>query len=291
MKTIIITGANSGLGFETAKKIAKHGDCKIILACRSMEKAERAKVAIVGETGNQNVVTMPLDTSSLRSVRSFAQEILSQGETIDVLINNAGISPMHSGITEDGFELVFATNHLGHFLLTNLLLPILAGDARIFNVASDMHDPPGGIHWPGVELLAHPKGEDRKKYSYSKLCNLYFTYELDRRLRGKGSHITVNAFNPGYMADTNFAPGQGKTRAMTVKLTMPERYGTLETSSDALAELAVSGAFSGVSGKYLDRSTSTTESSSLSYDEANTAELWRKSAELCGLDGCPLQHY
>lgn len=191
MKTIIITGANSGLGFETAKKIAKHGDCKIILACRSMEKAERAKVAIVGETGNQNVVTMPLDTSSLRSVRSFAQEILSQGETIDVLINNAGISPMHSGITEDGFELVFATNHLGHFLLTNLLLPILAGDARIFNVASDMHDPPGGIHWPGVELLAHPKGEDRKKYSYSKLCNLYFTYELDRRLRGKGSHITT----------------------------------------------------------------------------------------------------
>ena len=82
MKTIIITGANSGLGFETAKKTAKSGDCKVILACRSLEKAERAKASIVGETGNQNVVTMPLDASSLRSVRSFAQGILSRGKPL-----------------------------------------------------------------------------------------------------------------------------------------------------------------------------------------------------------------
>ena len=160
MKTIIITGANSGLGFETAKKIAKSGECEIILACRSMEKAERARAEIAEETGNQNLVTIPLDTSLLRSVRGFAQAILSQERTVDVLINNAGISPMHSGITEDGVELVFATNHLGHFLLTNLLLPVLADDAKIFNVASDMHNPPGGIQWPGAELLAHPQEDD-----------------------------------------------------------------------------------------------------------------------------------
>lgn len=283
MKNVIITGANSGLGFETARKIAANKDYKVILACRNGEKAEAARERIRESTGNENVITMKLDTSSLSSVREFAGKVIASGEKIHVLINNAGISPAHEGVTEDGFELVFATNHLGHFLLTNLLLSVLAEDARIFNVSSDMHNPPGGIKWTSVENLAHPTENDRRKYSYSKLCNVYFTYELDRRLRLSGSGITANVFNPGYMIDTNFAPGQDRSREEYIKTTMPDRYGTLETSSSALAELAVSDRFAGITGKYFDRSTNTAPSSRLSYNKSHAKELWSKSKKFCGL--------
>ena len=277
MKTVVITGANSGLGFETAKKIAKNPEWKVVMACRNMEKAEQARAKIVEETGNENTVIEKLDTSSLASVRAFA-------EKIDALVNNAGISPMgNTGMTEDGFELVFATNYLGHFLLTQLLKPDMAEDARILNVTSDMHNPPGGIEWHGAEALAHPKEDDRRKYSYSKLCMIYMTHELSRRLKAEGSGITANSFNPGFMADTNFSKGGGKARELMIKTTMPDRYGKLETSSDALAEVATDARFAGVSGEYFDRSTKTAKSSELSYNDANAAELWEKSLEYTGL--------
>ena len=284
MKNVIITGANSGLGFETAKKIAKEPDYKIILACRNAEKAEKAKESIINETGNRNVVTDILDTSSLASVRSFAEKFISAGDKVGVLVNNAGISPMNNaGTTEEGFELVFATNYLGHFLLTQLLLPYMEEDAVIYNVSSDMHNPPGGIAWPGVEMLAHPKEEDRKKYSYSKLCMIYFTQELNRRLQEADRHITVNSFNPGFMADTNFSKGGGKAREIMVKTTAPNRYSTLKASSDALAELITDDKFKNFSGEYFDRSTNTAKSSELSYSRENALELWNASMEYCGL--------
>ena len=285
MKTIIITGANSGLGFETAKKIAADKDYKVILACRNMEKAQRAQEEIVSETGNTAVETMQLDTSSLASVRSFAQKIIDSGITVDGLINNAGISPAgNTGITDEGFELVFATNYLGHFLLTQMLLPHMASDARIINITSDMHNPPGGdLNWEGTEALAHPAEDDRRKYSYSKLCMIYLTHELDRRLREEGSSIVVNSFNPGFMADTNFSKGTGKARELVIKTTMPDRYGTLEASSDALAKVATDSEFANVSNVYFDRSTNTAQSSDLSYNSDNAAELWGKSFGYCGL--------
>ena len=285
MKTIIITGANSGLGFETARKVAKNQDYKVILACRNMEKAEQAKEKIVGDTGNDNVVTMQLDTSSLASVRSFAEKIEASGETVDALVNNAGITAMgNTGMTEEGFELVFATNYLGHFLLIQSLLPHMAEDGRIINVSSDMHNPPGGgLTWNGVEAIAHPAEDDRRKYSYSKLCMIYLTHELSRRLQEEGRHITVNSFNPGFMADTNFSKGGGKARELMVKATMPDRYGKLETSSDALAQLVVEEQFGKVSGEYFDRSTNTAKSSDLSYNDENAKELWDKSIEYCTL--------
>ena len=146
MKNVIITGANSGLGFETAKKIAMDKDCRVILACRNEEKAARAGADIVKATDNDQVVPMRLDTSSLSSVRAFVCAYIQKYGTVDVLINNAGISPMRgSGLTDEGFELVFATNYLGHFLLTQLLLPHFAPDGSIISVTSDMHNPPGGI--------------------------------------------------------------------------------------------------------------------------------------------------
>ena len=284
MKNVVITGANSGLGFETAKKVAENSDYKLILACRNAEKAKKAKEQIIAETGNQNVITMSLDTSSLASVRAFADEFIKTGEKLDALVNNAGISSMNNtGTTEDGFELVFETNYLGHFLLTQLLLPYMSENARIYNISSDMHNPPGGISWQGAEILAHPKEDDRKKYAYSKLCMIYFTHELNRNLQKQGKHIIVNSFNPGFMADTNFSKGGGKARELVVKTTMPDRFGKLSSSSDALAELITSDAFSDISGEYYDRSTKTAKSSELSYSEENAAELWEASKRFCNI--------
>ena len=180
--------------------------------------------------------------------------------------------------------MVFATNYLGHFLLTQQLLPHFASDGRIINITSDMHNPPGGIEWQGVECLAHPAADDRRKYSYSKLCNIYFTYKLNDVLRSEDSGIAVNAFNPGFMAATNFAGGHmDKARALVVKTTMPERFSELEPSSDALVQVATDPQLAGMTGKYFDRSTNTKDSSPLSYNKANQDELWQKSLEYCGL--------
>lgn len=283
MKTVIITGANSGLGFETAKKISKNYDYQVILACRNKEKAEIAKNEIVTETSNQNIKVMILDTASLTSVRNFVEEFKQLNIKLDCLVCNAGISPMHSGTTEDGFELVFATNYIGHFLLTNLLLPYLTEDGKIINVTSDMHNPPDGLIWKKPDLLAYPKEDDRKKYSYSKLCNIYFTYELDKRLRENNSKITVNAYNPGMM-ETNFSGGpRDPQRTAMIKRTMPERVGDLDTSSTALAEIIVNDKYKDITGKYFDRSTTYINSSELSYNEENRLELWNKSLEWTNL--------
>ena len=286
MRTVIITGGNSGLGFETAKKIAKNKEYRIILACRNSEKAEEAVRKIKEETGNENILSLQLDTASLASVRKFAEDYENSGiGSIYALLLNAGINGMHSGMTEDDMEIVFQTNHLGHFLLANLMLPRMEPTGKIFSTSSDMHDSPmGEMVWEGTEALAHPSEEgkqSRLRYSFSKLCNLYFVYELARRLGEEGSSIRVNAFNPGFM-QTNFAPVD-KAHAAMVKLTMPKRFGDLEKSSDAYAELVVNDELAVTSANYYDRSTTAIKSSVLSYNIENRKELWAKSCEYCGL--------
>ena len=283
MRTIIITGANSGLGFATAKKIAKNQDYQVILACRNMEKAGHAKDEIIGETGNQSIITLELDTSSLESVRNFVDEFKKLNLKLYGLINNAGISPMgHDGLSKDGVEIVCATNYLGHFLLTNLLLPEMEQGGKIINITSDMHNPPGGLEWKNPELLFHPTENDRRKYSYSKLCLIYFTYELDEILKNQNSHILINAFNPGMM-DTNFSGGHNsKIRTTMIKKMMPERVGDLDKSSTALAELITNDNFKD-SGKYYDRSINSADSSELSYNIENRKDLWEKSIKEVGL--------
>ena len=283
LKTIILTGASSGLGFETVKKIAKtFKNYRIIMACRNLEKANAKKEEIERETQNKNLIVMEIDTSSLNSVKNFVTNYKNSSYgKIYSLVCNAGIAGSSSQKTKDGFDLVFETNHLGHFLLVNSLIPLMEENGRIINVSSDMHDPPKmffpNFEWIGAEKLAKPDeelGKSRSRYPYSKLCNIYFTYELIRRIGDK--KLFINAFNPGYMPETGLSGPNIKIdpeRINFIKKTLPDRVGDLDKSSQALCDLITMEDFK-ETGKFFDRSTKFIKTSELSYNEKNAKELW-----------------
>lgn len=200
-KTIIVTGANSGIGFLTAKELAAKG-AKIIMACRSIDKAEKAAQEIRNTLPNADVSVTQLDIANLASVRSFADNIAAEHTQIDTLINNAGVMGFPTRTeTADGFEAQFGTNHLGHFALTGLLLPLLqqAAEARIVTVASVAHKNTDGLNFEDLNFdSSEYKAFDA--YAKSKLANLLFMYELDRRLKSAGSSLISAASHPGYSA-------------------------------------------------------------------------------------------
>jgi NAD(P)-dependent dehydrogenase (short-subunit alcohol dehydrogenase family) len=284
MKTIIITGANSGLGFECAKNILLgNSDYFVIMACRNTEKAEKAKEELIEKTKNKNVSVMELDLSSFDSVRKFVNDF----KTINCLplygiVCNAGVGSAE-GITKDGFEIIFGTNHLGHFLLTNLLLPLVADNGRIIVVSSDMHNPPqAGFTYPGVEALAYPDSEVNNRYSQSKLCNLYFTYELVKKLDQIGSNITVNAFNPDLIINTNFHENHSYRFTEDFLKSVSDRMGNLSESGKALAEMVTKSYYGENTGKYNDRGEEK-PSSELSYNAENAEKLWKSSINYTNL--------
>uniref|UniRef100_A0A3P8TPA3 Si:ch211-107o10.3 n=1 Tax=Amphiprion percula TaxID=161767 RepID=A0A3P8TPA3_AMPPE len=181
-KTVLITGGNTGIGKETAVDMARRG-ARVILACRDMDRANKAAEDVRKKSGNDNVIVKKLDLASLQSVRQLAKDILASEERLDVLINNAGIMSCPKWQTEDGFEMQFGVNHLGHFLLTNCLLDLLKKSApsRIVNVSSLAHER-GQIYFDDIN-----QDEDYrpwKSYSQSKLANVLFTKELASRLQG-----------------------------------------------------------------------------------------------------------
>ncbi len=280
-KTIIITGANSGLGLAYSKHIARiSGEYHIILACRDAKKAEQAKADIIKETGNPNITAMELNLSSLKSVRKFVESVVNkQRPPIYGIVCNAGIGGGNHGLTEDGFEQIFGVNHLAHFFLTNLLLPYMTPQGRIAVVSSDMHNPPGGITWPGVNELIYPSLDFKgNRYCLSKLCNLYFTYELARKLEQAEQQITVNAFNPGLMTETNLF-GDKSHFTESFLQSISDRVGSLENSSKALANMMTDSRYEQLTGRYIDRGKDV-GSSPLSYNVQNANELWDASLEL-----------
>ena len=193
-KTVVITGSNTGIGKATALELAKRR-AKVVMGCRSMEKGKKAASEIMRISGNKEVACFHLDLASLASVRRFAEVVLASYTQIDVLINNAGIMACPYCKTEDGFEMQFGVNHLGHFLLTNLLLDHMCEvpGARIVNVSSSTYKWVKGIDFSDInsEQVYQPM----KAYSQSKLANILFTNVLARRLEGTGT--TVNSLHPG----------------------------------------------------------------------------------------------
>lgn len=288
-KSILITGANSGLGYECAKNIARSSnEYEIIMACRNPEKAEAQKMRLMEESGNPNIRTVQLDVSSLESVRSLAKTIRESSQPpLYGLICNAGISREHHGLTADGFDIIFGTNYLGHFLLTLLLLPCIREDGRIAVTSSDMHDPNprGRLTWPGVAEIAHPLEDTqvyKDRYSYSKLCFLYFTYELSKRLQQMGKGITVNAFNPGRLTTTNFAAGVELHDTPEFLTRIIDRIGELDLSGLAYSKLMTSPLFGFNTGLFYDRGV-VTATSPLSYNKDNAIELWNASVAYTGI--------
>ena len=281
MNTVIITGANSGLGYETAKLFAKNG-WQVIMACRNPYKADAARKELISESGNKEIEVLTLDLSSLQSVRDFVSVIRERELSINALDCNAGIGSQTSSETIDRFDNVFQSNYLGHFLLTILLLPLMKNDARIMNVSSEVHNPPAQwpqLTWPGIDVLMYPNEIGRQRYALSKLCNILFTYELDRRFKKTGSKITVNAINPGLMLTTNLG-GPNRMSAEQIKAREAEMsywVGDINKSAEAIYVVLSDASYADVSAKYFDRGTVPIPSSQLSYNEQIAGELWNKS--------------
>ena len=269
----MVTGANSGIGKETAKGLAKHG-ATVIMVCRSRERGQQALSEIKESVGSGNVELMLCDLSSQKSVREFAAQFEKSHARLDVLVNNAGVMNRYRSETGDKLEATFAVNHLGYFLLTNLLLDIIkrSAPARIINVSS-------ATHKFGVIDFDDLQNEKRYRafgaYSNSKLANVLFTYELARRLEGTG--VTANCLHPGGVA-TNIFHDLPKAMEALIKLVTTSPGKGAETS----LYLASSPEVEGVTGKYFVKKSATRTSAS-SYNEDTARRLWDVSAKLTGL--------
>ncbi len=196
-RVAVVTGANSGLGLVTARELARRG-ALVVMACRNMEKGGAALADVTAAASGPKPELEELDLASLSSVRSFVDRFTTAHDGLDLLINNAGVMASPRRLTADGFELHFGTNHLGHFALTELLLPLMEGreDARVVTLSSNAHKTVRGIAFDNLN------GDRRyfrwNAYGQSKLANLLFALELDRRLRARGSTVKSLAAHPGY---------------------------------------------------------------------------------------------
>ncbi|NVO32851.1 oxidoreductase [Hymenobacter lapidiphilus] len=277
----VVTGANSGVGYETALALARHG-VRVVLACRNLEKAAAARSKILTACATASLETMRLDVSSLRSVREFATHLRAHYDQLNLLINNAGIMMPPYAVSEDGFESQLATNYLGHFALTGLLLPLLTATpgARVVTVSSLSYK------WAGIDFddLQAQRGYSRRKaYGQSKRACLVFAYELQRRLAAGGRTRSVAA-HPG-LAKTNldqYFPAL--IRPLGSLFLQPASQGALPILYAALAEDLKGGEFIGPDGfQQLRGHPTRVESDDASRDERIAARLWRVSEELTGV--------
>ncbi|WP_390409309.1 SDR family NAD(P)-dependent oxidoreductase [Lacticaseibacillus jixiensis] len=287
-QAVIITGANSGLGFETTKQIAARSDAyTLIMACRNLDKAQAAKAEILKANPQADLICLAIDTSSLASVREFVAAFKALQLPLYGLVCNAGIAGRMPTTTKDGFNNIFETNYLGHFLLTQLLLPLFAADGRIVTVSSERHDAPlKGVAWPGAEALAHVGVQpdiDPQSYSFSKLCMILFAYALGQHLSAAGQTIAVNTVNPGLMIETGLS--KDKSRFTPEALArFADLLATAHDSATMITDLMLDAQFAQGPVRYYDRrSDRPVASSKLSYDAQVQAELWDYSLLAVGL--------
>ncbi|OHD06977.1 MAG: dehydrogenase [Spirochaetes bacterium GWD1_27_9] len=306
-KTVIITGSSVGLGYECAKNIARANEgWFIIIASRNKERNLIAVDSIKKETGYDDIEQMELDLASFQSVRKFATEFKAKSYSpLQGIICNAGVHyKKETVLTKDGIEATFGVNHLGHFLLVNLLLEKMTPPARIIFVSSDVHDPTNKTGMPNPKYqkpydMAFPKDKiisestGPMRYSTSKLCNIYCTYELSGRLNQQGINtkqkpITVNAFNPGMMPGSGLARDYNSFSRFMWKYILPvltlikPEVKTTKQSGKALARLLLDKELIETTSKYFDGYKEKTSSID-SYNKENALELWEESVKLVNL--------
>lgn len=285
----MITGGNSGIGFATVKKLVKSGFL-VILASRNQQASKQAIAQIQAEIPNARLESISLDLASFASVRECVSAFKAKGYPLHILINNAGgsIRGKQARFSEDGFELTFATNHLGHFLLTNLLLEelIQSAPARVITVSSELHNPAyAGGPAPDFDY-GNLKGEKYYNpqvfYRNSKLANMWFAYELQRRI--SGTDVTSNAVCPGFVPAAIAARRKSTIEKFfyaQIMARMPFAR-SLEQASESYMVAAIDPVYGKIGGKFIVDGKEK-RSSDDSYDEEKARRLWEMSIEWCGL--------
>jgi NAD(P)-dependent dehydrogenase (short-subunit alcohol dehydrogenase family) len=297
-RTAVVTGASGGLGLETAEVLAGHG-ATVVLAGRDLGKTERAADRIRSAAAGASVLVVHLDLASLASVREAAEQIRDACPSLDLLINNAGVMAIPREVTEDGFERTLATNHLGHFALTGLLLGRMLDTpgSRVVTVSSNGHRMGEGVmHFEDLQL---ERGyQPWPAYYRSKLANLLFTYELERRLTGAGADTMALAAHPGNartdlwrhsrLDQALYRPG---LRPLTFWFAQSAHMGALATLRAATDPAAAGGEYYGPPGRQqFTGHPVRVESSAQSHDEPDAARLWAISEELTGVSYGALAH-
>lgn len=290
-KTAIITGANSGIGYEAARLLALK-NAHVVLAVRNTAKGGKAAREIRSAAPQADVEVMALDLADLASVRQFADTFSAHHDGLDLLINNAGVMAIPYQKTRDGFEMQFGTNHLGHFALTGRLLPLLQNTpgSRVVTISS-------GMHRFGDIDFANLNGESGYQkwgaYSQSKLANLLFAYELQRRLVAAGSGLLSVAAHPGYAAtNLQFGGSDRSDESMQARLmavlnkvvAQSAAMGALPTVYAAASPAMQGGDYIGPSGPAEQRGWPTkVQSNGRSHDLEAAARLWAASEEMTGV--------
>jgi len=280
-RVVIVTGANTGIGFETAAAFAAR-NAEVILACRSVAKATDAMTRIRARTPLAKLRFIELDLASLDSIARFATTFREQHARLDLLINNAGVMIPPLGYTADGFELQFGCNHLGHFALTGRLIDLLEATpgARVVNVSSIMHKR-GAIDF---ENLAAERDYDKSRaYAQSKLANLLFTRELQKRLREAGSKVIVTAAHPGWTS-TDLQRHALLFRLLNPFFSQAPPQGALPTIRAAVDESATGGEYFGPRGWFETRGLPEhAEMTATAKDDVVARRLWEVSERLTGV--------
>lgn len=278
----IVTGANSGIGYETARALAGKG-ATVILACRNEEKGKTAAHQILSEEPSGAAEFIALDLADLESVHRFAETYAGKHDRLDLLINNAGVMQIpQRRTTPQGFEMQFATNHLGHFALTGLLMDLIlcAPASRVVMVSSSVHRG-GTINFD--DLQSQQSYSPTGAYMQSKLANLLFTYELARRLQAAGADTIAAASHPGWTA-TNLQQHSRLVQMFNPLVAQPPAMGTLPTLYAATSENVANGDYYGPGGFLEVRGyPKKVQSNGRSHDQAVAGRLWDVSEELTGV--------